>query len=62
MILIIFIFPDMRGDVQNIFKKTPHDKQVMMFSATLNKEIRNVCRRFMQKVFPNSLFLCNIFS
>ena len=40
---------DMRGDVQNIFKKTPHDKQVMMFSATLNKEIRNVCRRFMQK-------------
>lgn len=41
---------DMRGDVQNIFKKTPHDKQVMMFSATLNKEIRNVCRKFMQKV------------
>jgi len=40
----------MRGDVQNIFKKTPHDKQVMMFSATLSKEIRNVCRRFMQKV------------
>lgn len=40
---------DMRGDVQNIFKKTPHDKQVMMFSATLSKEIRNVCRRFMQK-------------
>ena len=40
---------DMRGDVQNIFKKTPHDKQVMMFSATLSKEIRSVCRKFMQK-------------
>ena len=40
----------MRGDVQNIFKKTPHDKQVMMFSATLSKDIRNVCRKFMQKV------------
>lgn len=40
---------DMRGDVQNIFKKTPHEKQVMMFSATLSKDIRNVCRKFMQK-------------
>ncbi|KAG5030966.1 hypothetical protein JHK85_014948 [Glycine max] len=31
---------DMRKDVQDIFKMTPHDKQVMMFSATLSKEIR----------------------
>ncbi|KAI8529464.1 hypothetical protein RHMOL_Rhmol12G0226400 [Rhododendron molle] len=31
---------DMRKDVQEIFKMTPHDKQVMMFSATLSKEIR----------------------
>ncbi|PWA37239.1 DEAD/DEAH box RNA helicase family protein isoform 3 [Artemisia annua] len=30
---------DMRRDVQDIFKMTPHDKQVMMFSATLSKEI-----------------------
>lgn len=37
---------DMRRDVQNIFKATPHDKQVMMFSATLSKEIRPVCRKF----------------
>lgn len=41
---------DMRRDVQAIFKKTPHDKQVMMFSATLSKEIRPVCRKFMQEV------------
>ncbi|KAI3954770.1 hypothetical protein MKW98_002876 [Papaver atlanticum] len=27
---------------------TPHDKQVMMFSATLSKEICPVCRKFMQ--------------
>jgi len=40
---------DMRRDVQAIFKKTPHDKQVMMFSATLSKEIRPVCRKFMQE-------------
>ncbi|CAL5368372.1 unnamed protein product [Camellia sinensis] len=33
----------MRRDVQEIFKMTPHDKQVMMFSATLSKEIRLEC-------------------
>mmetsp|Transcript_11630 Transcript_11630/g.20676 ORF Transcript_11630/g.20676 Transcript_11630/m.20676 type:complete len:419 (+) Transcript_11630:64-1320(+) len=39
---------DMRGDVQKIFLQTPHDKQVLMFSATLSKEIRPVCRKFCQ--------------
>lgn len=39
---------DMRGDVQEIFKATPHEKQVMMFSATLSKDVRPVCRKFMQ--------------
>merc|ERR1712029_1327748 len=29
---------DMRRDVQEIFRSTPHEKQVMMFSATLSKE------------------------
>jgi len=38
---------DMRKDVQKIFKLTPHDKQVMMFSATLSDEIRPVCKKFM---------------
>lgn len=32
---------------------TPHDKQVMMFSATLSKEIRPVCKKFMQDVILN---------
>ena len=40
----------MRADVQEIFKMTPHDKQVMMFSATLSKEIRPVCKKFMNDV------------
>ena len=40
----------MRADVQNIFKMTPHEKQVMMFSATLSKEIRPVCKKFMNEV------------
>lgn len=39
---------DMRRDVQEIFKSSPHEKQVMMFSATLSKDIRPVCKKFMQ--------------
>jgi len=39
---------DMRRDIQEIFRATPHEKQVMMFSATLSKEIRPVCKKFMQ--------------
>merc|ERR1711935_1118832 len=39
---------DMRRDVREIFRNTPHEKQVMMFSATLSKEIRPVCKKFMQ--------------
>lgn len=45
----------MRRDVQEIFKMTPHDKQVMMFSATLSKEIRPVCKKFMQDVMSCGL-------
>jgi len=41
---------DMRKDVQTIFRSTPHEKQVMMYSATLDKEIRPVCRKFCQDV------------
>jgi len=39
---------DMRRDVQEIYRNTPHGKQVMMFSATLSKDIRPVCKKFMQ--------------
>ncbi|XP_063095273.1 spliceosome RNA helicase DDX39B isoform X1 [Cavia porcellus] len=46
---------DMRRDVQEIFRMTPHEKQVMMFSATLGKEIRPVCRKFMQD--PMEIFV-----
>lgn len=41
----------MRADVQQIFKKTPYNKQVMMFSATLPLEIRDVCRKYMKNPF-----------
>eukprot|EP00743_Colponemidia_sp_Colp-15_P000258 GILK01000301.1.p1 GENE.GILK01000301.1~~GILK01000301.1.p1 ORF type:complete len:442 (-),score=96.76 GILK01000301.1:163-1440(-) len=46
---------DMRRDVQEIFKLTPRQKQVMFFSATLSKEIRPVCRKFMQD--PMEIFV-----
>nr|XP_048673295.1 spliceosome RNA helicase DDX39B isoform X3 [Caretta caretta] len=49
---------DMRRDVQEIFRMTPHEKQVMMFSATLSKEIRPVCRKFMQDVITPFYLLC----
>ena len=39
----------MRSDVQRIFKKTPIDKQVMMFTATLPEETKTVCKKFMRK-------------
>jgi ATP-dependent RNA helicase UAP56/SUB2 len=38
----------MRGDIQKIFKETPHNKQVMMFTATLSAEIKATCRLFMR--------------
>jgi superfamily II DNA/RNA helicase len=40
---------DMRADVQKIFKKTPCDKQVMMFTATLPEDTKVVCKKFMRK-------------
>lgn len=49
---LIIYFSDMRRDVQEIFRDTPHSKQVMMFSATLSKDIRPVCKKFMQDVIP----------
>lgn len=52
----------MRRDVQEIFRSTAQTKQVMMFSATLSKEIRPVCKKFMHDVITTlyiQLMLCN---
>ncbi|CAF3527387.1 unnamed protein product [Rotaria sordida] len=48
---------DMRRDVQEIFKMTPQEKQVLMFSATLSKEIRPVCKKLMQE--PMEIYIDN---
>jgi len=61
MLIVCFMCSaDMRKDVQEIFKMTPHDKQVMMFSATLSKEIRPVCKRFMQEVMFHGQYYLNL--
>ena len=39
---------DMSRDIQEIYRMTPHEKQEMMFIATLSKEIRPVCKKFCQ--------------
>lgn len=39
---------EMRRTVQSIFSFTPHSKQVLMFTATLPKEIRVVAKKFTQ--------------
>jgi len=40
---------NMRRQVQEIFKKTPHEKQVMMFSATISDSARSICRKLSRK-------------
>ena len=44
---------DMKRDMQEIFKMTPNDKPVMIFPETLSKEIRSVCKKFMQGVMSH---------
>lgn len=46
---------DMRRDVQEIFRSTPTEKQVMMFSATLPKELRPICKKFMRN--PEEMYI-----
>jgi len=45
----------MRRDVQTIFLQTPREKQVMMFSATMSDELRNVARKFMNE--PTEIYV-----
>lgn len=54
LLFVLYLFSDMRRDVQEIYRNTPHGKQVMMFSATLSKEIRPVCKKFMQDVIETT--------
>lgn len=48
---------DIRSVITDIYLKCPEDKQVMMFSATLSKEIRPICRKFCQD--PMEIYVDN---
>ena len=42
----------MQKDITNIFIETPiENKQVMMFSATMNDGMKTIAKRFMQNPF-----------
>lgn len=41
---------EMRNDIQKLFRMTPHEKQVTMFSATLSDQVRPICKKFMHNV------------
>jgi superfamily II DNA/RNA helicase len=45
---------DMRRDVQKIFISAPHDKQTMLFSATLKAETRVICKKVRGKAEARS--------
>jgi superfamily II DNA/RNA helicase len=47
----------MRSDVQGIFKATPREKQVMLFSATIDKDMRAVCKKFSKDVRRESVLI-----
>ena len=38
----------MTSDLQQIFTKTPHQKQVMMFSATFSPEMKKITKNYLQ--------------
>ena len=39
-----------RRAIQEVFRSTPIDKQVMMFTATLPANVKAVCLKFMKDV------------
>jgi ATP-dependent RNA helicase UAP56/SUB2 len=48
---------DMRQDIQEIFRACRPQKQVMMFTATLSKEIKPICKKFMHN--PHEILIDN---
>jgi len=46
---------DMRKQVQETFKRTPHDKQVMLFSATIPSSVKPICRKLCKN--PQEIYI-----
>lgn len=58
----------MRADIQDIFIKTPHNKQVMMFSATMPDDMKKgstdliqIARSFCKRKLKSSSIKVNSF-
>jgi ATP-dependent RNA helicase UAP56/SUB2 len=47
----------MRNDVLKIYTSAPIQKQVMMYSATMQTEIKAVCKKFLKN--PFEIFIDN---
>ena len=45
-----------RRAIQEVFRSTPIDKQVMMFTATLSPQAKAVCMKYMQNVKTRCCF------
>ena len=45
-----------RRAIQEVFRSTPIDKQVMMFTATLSTQAKAVCMKYMQNVKKQNCF------
>ena len=50
-LVLCIILIDIREDTQYVFCHTPREKQVIMLSATLPKDLRDICRKFLR---PNT--------
>ena len=59
--LSYYLRKKIKQTLQEIFRSTPHEKQVMMFSATLSKDVRPVCKKFMQVMHLGPVLLIRRF-
>jgi ATP-dependent RNA helicase UAP56/SUB2 len=47
----------MRSDVLKIYTSAPIQKQVMMYSATMQTEVKGICKKFLKN--PFEIFIDN---
>jgi ATP-dependent RNA helicase UAP56/SUB2 len=47
----------MRSDVLKIYTSAPIQKQVMMYSATMQAEVKGICKKFLKN--PFEIFIDN---
>ena len=48
---------DFRKSIQQILKRTPRQKQTMLFSATIKEELKSLCRRFTRRERTEEIYV-----